>query len=151
MLALRDVTHLGCQICLSEAWGSPKDEAREVPAEGLWGDSDRASGGRISSPRAILPRCHERAAGPHRPRWPQLPRSHTGGRAPRHPTSCSGGLGGGVPRVRACACLQAPACTLLGSALACCVPPGQAVVMPSPRVPTQDAMPRDGCIPPKDG
>lgn len=87
MLVLRDVTHLCCQTRLSEAWGSPKDE---VPAEGLWGDSGRASGVGISSPRAILPRCHERAAGPHGPRWPQLPRSHAGGRAPRCPTGCSG-------------------------------------------------------------
>lgn len=76
MLALGDVTHLGCRTRLSEAWVSLKDESLGVPAEGLWGDSDRASGGRIPGPRAILPRCHERAAGPHGLWRPQLPHSH---------------------------------------------------------------------------
>lgn len=76
------------------------------------------------------------------------------GRAPRRPSSCSevgggGGLSRRVPRACACGCLQAPACTLRGSALACRVPPGQAVVVPSSRLPTRNATPWDGCVPQK--
>ena len=95
-ITFRRLSRVGTQGCyrthLSEVWGSLKDEAPEVPAEGLWGDSGRASGGGISSPRAILPRCHERAAGPHGPPWPQLPRSHAVAGPHATPPAAPGGL-----------------------------------------------------------
>lgn len=104
-------------VGLPEGWRSPR--------------RGRASGGGgISNPRAILPRCHERAAGPHRPPWPQLPRSravagpHVVAGAPTAPAAARRSQQR-CPRGHFCGCWQAPA-----------------VALPSPGLPTQDATPR---------